>query len=116
MNKTIKTVLAVLVVLTLCVGMLVGCSGGSPVGTWKFSSAEAMGQNVSAEQLGEDANTTITLNADGTITTNGITGGKWEQKGDTISFTQNGITIDYKFNGSNIILDLGIAKITYSRA
>ncbi|MGN0670354.1 MAG: hypothetical protein ACI4JZ_07380 [Oscillospiraceae bacterium] len=75
MKKTLKSIAAVLVVLTLCLGLLAGCSGGGVVGTWKVSGGEALGSSVGADQLGDTSSATMTFNADGTVTANGQTGG-----------------------------------------
>lgn len=116
MKKTIKSIMAVLVVLTLCVGLLAGCGGNSPVGTWKISGAEAMGSSISPSEMGDSANVTLTFNADGTMTSNGETGGKWELNGNTLKLTENGMTIECEYDGKNIVINMGIAKMIYSRA
>lgn len=116
MKKTIKPIVALFVVLTLCLGLLAGCAGGgSPVGTWKVSGAEALGQSVDPSTLGDTANATITLNADGTITEFGKNAGTWKLDGNKLTLVENGITLNCEYNGSTFILDLGIAKMTYSR-
>lgn len=116
MNKTIKSVMAVLVILTLCVGLLAGCGGSSPVGSWKVTGAEAMGQSVDPADMGDTASTIMTLNEDGSITVNGQDSGTWKLDGDKLSISENGVSLKATYNGTNIIIDMGIAKITYSRA
>lgn len=115
MKKTIKSIMAVLVVLTLCVGLLAGCGNNGPVGEWKVTGGEAMGSSVDVSEMGESANATITLNADGTMTSNGKAAGTWELDGDTLTFTDQGVTLSCKYDGKNIIIDMGIAKMIYSR-
>ena len=116
MNKTIKSVMAVLVILTLCVGLLAGCGGNSIVGDWKVTGAEAMGQSVDPAEMGDTATAIVTFNADGTITSNGQSGGTWKLDGDKLSITDSGITLSGTFNGDNITIDMGFAKVIYSRA
>lgn len=40
MKKTIKTLTAVLVLATLCLGLLAGCAGTSIIGRWEATSAK----------------------------------------------------------------------------
>lgn len=117
MKKTIKAITAVMVVLTLCLGLLAGCAGSSPVGTWKMTAAEAMGVTVDPAEMGmEDDESTMTLNADGTITVGGETGGSWTLNGSELVISESGVSMTCEFTGTNIIMDMGIAKVTYSRA
>lgn len=117
MKKTIKAITAVMVVLTLCLGLLAGCAGSSPVGTWKVTSAEAMGVTVDPAEMGmDDSESTMTLNADGTITAGGETGGSWTLDGDVLTISESGVSMDFEYTGSEIIMDMGIAKVTYTRA
>ena len=113
MKKTIKALVAVMVVFTLCLGLLAGCAGGSPVGTWKCTSAEAMGITVDPAEMGED--TTMTFNEDGTITAGGTTGGNWTLNGSELTISQDGASLSAQYNGSSIVIDMGIAKLTYTR-
>lgn len=114
MTKNIKAIAMILVIAVFTLA-LAGCGGGSPAGTWKLTSAEAMGTTVDPSTLGESADATITLNADGTVTSGGETGGKWELKGDEVIISQSGVSMTFKYTGSNLIVDMGIAKLTYSR-
>ncbi len=116
MKKTVKAITAVMVVLTLCLGLLAGCAGGSPVGTWKLTGAEAMGMTVDPATMGDTGASTMTFNADGTITAGGKTGGEWKLNGSELTITEEGVTMTAQFTGSNIIIDMSIAKLTYSRA
>ena len=77
MKKTIKSIAALFVILTLCLGLLAGCSGGSPAGTWKLTGGEALGTSVGADQLGDTSNSTLVLNEDGTVQG----GGTWKLTG-----------------------------------
>ncbi|MBE6889000.1 MAG: hypothetical protein E7485_03180 [Ruminococcaceae bacterium] len=117
MKRTIKSIAAIMVVLTLCLGLLAGCAGGSPVGTWKISSVEMMGATVdpAAAGYGDDAST-MTFNEDGTITSAGQTSGNWTLNGSELTITESGVSITCEYTGSNIILDMGFVKATYVRA
>lgn len=112
MKKTIKALVAVMVVFTLCLGLLAGCAGGSPAGTWKCTSAEAMGMQVDPSEFGGD--TSITLNEDGTIQG----GGTWTLNGSELVLADpsSGMSLSAQFNGSSFVIDMGIAKMTYTRA
>lgn len=117
MKKTIKPIVALFVVLTLCLGLLAGCgSSGDVVGTWKVSGAEANGQAVPLSSLNESvANDSFTLNSDGTITAYGVTGGNWTLNGSALSLKMNSMTLDCEFNGTNVIYKAGTSKLIYSR-
>ncbi len=116
MKKTIKAITAVMVVLTLCLGLLAGC-GSSPVGTWKITSAEAMGVTVDPAEMGmDDSTSTMTLNADGTITAGSETGGSWTLDGNVLTISESGVSMEFEYTGSEIIMDMGFAKVTYTRA
>ena len=117
MKKTIKPIVALFVVLTLCLGLLAGCGGGgSVVGTWKVSGAETNGQNIPLSSLNESvANDSFTLNSDGTVTAYGITGGSWTLNGSSLTLKMNSMTLDCEFNGTNIIYKMGTSKLIYSR-
>ena len=57
MKRTIKSIAAVMVVLTLCLAMLTACGGvDSPIiGKWTMVSASAMGIEMSASEMGIEA-------------------------------------------------------------
>lgn len=112
MKKTIKSVLAVLVICTLCLGLLAGCSGGSPAGTWKLTGGEAMGTSVTADQLGDTSNATLVFNEDGTVQG----GGNWKLEGNKIVLSQGGMNLECDYNGNTITIDMGIMKMYYTRA
>lgn len=117
MKRTIKSIAAIMVVLTLCLGLLAGCAGGSPVGTWKIGTVDAMGETVDPSTMGyDDSTSTMTINEDGTITSGGQPSGEWTLNGSELTITQSGVSITCEFTGSNIILDMGFAKVTYVRA
>lgn len=52
MKRTIKSITAVLVVLTLCLGLIAGCASNPIVGRWKAVSASAMGMAVDMDKVG----------------------------------------------------------------
>lgn len=66
--------------------------------------------------MGDTSTAIVTFNADGTITSNGQSGGTWKLDGDKLSITDSGITLTGTFNGTNITIDMGFAKVIYSRA
>ena len=118
MKKTIKPIVALFVVLTLCLGLLAGCGGGNGdvTGTWKVSGAEANGQSVPLSSLNSaTANDSFTLNSDGTITAYGVTGGNWTLNGSSLTLKMNSMTLDCEFNGTNVIYKMGTSKLIYSR-
>lgn len=112
MKKTIKSVLAVLVICTLCLGLLAGCSGGSPAGTWKLTGGETLGTSVGADQLGDTSNATLVLKEDGTIQG----GGNWKLEGNKIVLSQSGMNLECDYDGNTITIDMGIMKMYYTRA
>ena len=114
MKKTIKAITAVMVVLTLCLGLLAGCAGGSPVGTWKLTSGSMMGMEVGPEALAEAGaeDATLVINEDGTCTG----GGTWTLNGSELVISQDGVSMNAQYNGSTIVIDLGFMSLTYSRA
>lgn len=110
MKKTLKTVLSVLVVLTLCVGLLAGCNGGNtPAGKWKVTSG------LSEEQMADPNLSEMTLNADGSITAGGVTNGTWKLNGDSVTFEQNGISLDYQYDGNTLVFAANGRELVYSR-
>lgn len=112
MKKAIKSIAALFVVLTLCVGLLAGCSGGSPAGTWKLTGGEVMGSSVGSDQLGDTSSSTLVLKEDGSVEG----GGTWKLEGSTLKISENGMSLDCEYNGSNIIVNMGFMKMIYSRA
>ncbi len=117
MKRTIKSIAAIMVVLTLCLGLLAGCAGGSPVGAWKISTVEMMGATVDPAEAGYGGEAgTMTFNEDGTITSAGQAAGNWTLNGSELTITESGVSITCEFTGSNIILDMGFVKATYVRA
>lgn len=112
MKKTIKSIAALFVILTLCLGLLAGCSGGSPAGTWKLTGGETLGTSVGADQLGDTSNATLVLNEDGTVQG----GGNWKLDGGKLVLSQGGMNLECDYNGSTITIDMGIMKMIYSRA
>ncbi len=116
MKKTIKAITAVMVVLTLCFGLLAGC-GSSPVGSWKVVSVDANGMTVDVAETGMDvSDLAITVNSDGTVSSNGFTIGNWTLNGNTFTIVEDGTSIECEYTGSNIIMDMGIGKLIYVRA
>lgn len=115
MKKTIKMLTAVMAVLTLCLGLLAGCAASSPVGTWKLASAESGGVKVDASELDMDADSIMIINQDGTVTTDGEPSGEWTVDGDVLTISNSGVSIDFEYTGSEIILDLEFAKVTFAR-
>ncbi len=114
MKKTIKALVAVMVVFTLCLGLLAGCASSSPVGTWKLTSGSMMGMEVGPDELGDTSDATLVLNEDGTVEG----GGTWTLNGSdlTIGDPDSGMSLTATYNGSTIVIDMGIMTLTYSRA
>lgn len=75
MKKTIKSIAALLVILTLCVGLLAGCSSDPIVGKWTNSQGGVMilNANGSCEMI----NNGVSTNQPGTKVT-------WEHSGDKL--------------------------------
>ncbi len=118
MKKTIKPIVALFVVLTLCLGLLAGCGGsGNVEGTWKVSGAEVNGQAIPLSSLDSSvANDSFTLNSDGTVTAYGVTGGSWTLNGSSLTIQMNSVSLNCEFNGTNVIYTAGTSKLIYSRA
>ena len=101
--------------LMFCINAITDDSAGSPVGTWKVTGGEAMGTTVTEDQLGDTSGSVFTLNADGTVTAGGETVGSWSLSGSKLTLVENGTSLDCEYNGTNIIIDMGIMKVIYSR-
>ena len=117
MEKAIKSIAAVFVVLALCLGLLAGCAdcSTSPVGIWKLTSGEALGRNVPIESLGEAVKYTYTLNEDGTVTAFAEKVGTWTHNGSSLTIIEEGVTMNCEYYGSTFVFDLGDIKMTFSR-
>lgn len=115
MKRTIKSIAAVMVVLTLCLAMLTACGASGVVGTWKMTGASAMGMEVDASEMGME-DSVMTLNADGTITVDGETGGEWKLDGDKFSMIDEGITITGTYDGTKITLEVMGISMIFTRA
>ena len=117
MKKAVKSIAAVFVVVALCLGLLAGCadSSTSPVGIWKISGAQTLGMDVPLDKNGYHEQITITLNADGTVTTFGEKVGTWTHKGSALTIVENGITLNCEYNGSSFVTVVGGVTTTYSR-
>ena len=101
--------------LMFCINAITDDSAGGPVGTWKVTGGVAMGTTVTEDQLGDTSGSVFTLNADGTVTAGGETVGSWSLSGNTLTLVENGTSLDCEYNGTNIIIDMGIMKVIYSR-
>ena len=111
MKKAIKSIAALFAALTLCLGLLAGCSAKSPAGTWEITSGEMFVSSVSADQFGDISSTTVVLNQDGTVEG----GGSWKLDGSTLILNQEGVDFSCAYDGNTFTLDLGIAKAIYTR-
>jgi|GEM_PF-6538245 len=109
MKRTIKSIAAIAVMLTLCLAMLAGCAATSIVGNWKLNAAKIGDQEVSLSDLasmGMDLDMSITFNEDGTAelfmdgTSNGST--KYTDKGNGV-YDLNGV--EMKLEGGRLVME-----------
>ena len=111
MKKTIKALTAVLVVATLCLGLLAGCAGGGLTGHWKAVSMSVGGFEMDASSM----NVTMDIREDGTATTSALgitTELTWTKINDT-SFEMQGTT--YVLQGGQLIAESDGTKIVFGR-
>lgn len=111
MKKTIKALAAVMVVLTLCLGLLAGCASGGFTGHWKAVSMSAMGMEMDVSSM----NMTMDIREDGTATTSalGITTDQTWTKIDDSSFEMQGTV--YKLQGGQLIAEEDGSKVVFGR-
>ena len=109
MKRTIKSIAAIAVMLTLCLAMLAGCAATSIVGNWKLNAAKIGDEEVSLSNLasmGMDLDMSITFNEDGTAelfmdgTSNGST--KYTDKGNGV-YDLNGV--EMKLEGGRLVME-----------
>lgn len=112
MKKTLSKFLAVLMVLSITMG-LAACSGGKQskyVGEWKATSASAGETQLDFATMGFEM--TMSLKADGTVSVNfaGETGtGKWEETDTGIKITEEDQSIEAKSVGDKLeIVESGV--------
>lgn len=111
-NKMKKSVF--ILCIAMCIGFLCGCGGGSSI------SAEEMAKVYGTwVKTNDDMTTTYTINSDGTYTefvyaggdfpVSMTTTGTYVYDGETITFTDSDMGIDYSFGvsfeGEDLILD-----------
>lgn len=111
MKKTIKALTAVLVVATLCLGLLAGCAGGGLTGHWKAVSMTTMGMEMDVSGM----EITMDIREDGTATTTalGITSElTWTKINDT-SLEMQGTT--YVLQGGQLVAEQDGSKIVFGR-
>lgn len=111
MKKTVKTLVSVLVLATLCLGLLAGCASGGLTGHWKAVSMSAMGIEMDASSM----NMTMDIREDGTATTSALgitTEQKWTKIDDS-SFEMQGTV--YKLQGGQLIAEADGSKVVFSR-
>ncbi len=111
MKKTIKTLAAVLVLATLCLGLLAGCASGGLTGHWKAVSMTTMGIEMDVSSM----NITMDIREDGTATTValGITTELTWTKIDDTSFEMESTV--YKLEGGQLIAEQDGNKIVFGR-
>lgn len=109
MKRTIKSIAAIAVMLTLCLAMLAGCAATSIVGNWKLNAAKIGDQEVSLSDLasmGMDLDMSITFNEDGTAelfmdgTSNGSA--EYTDKGNGV-YDLNGV--EMKLEGGRLVME-----------
>lgn len=110
MKKTIKTLTAVLVIATLCLGLFAGCAGTSIIGRWEATSAKMGDSEVSLADMaafGVTDTMAMEFKADGTV--DGYTNGKLEG---TLTYTDNGDG-SYTVEGQKLTLEGGRLYMRY---
>lgn len=109
MKRTIKSIAAIAVMLTLCLAMLAGCAGTSIIGSWKLSAAKIGDQEVSLSELasmGMELDMSITFSEDGTAelfmdgTSNGSA--EYTDKGNGV-YDLNGV--EMKLEGGRLVME-----------
>lgn len=112
MKRTLKSFAAILMVLTLCLGLMTACGSNSPVGKWKLSEATAAGVTVDVTELFGEM--TIELKSDGTaiMTAMGETeNGTWKQEGSKITIEGS----EVKLEDGKLIMESEGAKMVFTR-
>jgi len=114
----------VLVLMYLCAGLLVGCGGNSPVGTWRVDRVVVDNVSISArdsDKKGQDAtfDNEITLNKDHTGTVSiGETksvSASWEQEGNTLKLKYADHEYAYILSGAELTRKEDKIKIFYKK-
>jgi len=109
MKRTIKSIAAIMVVLTLCLGLIAGCAATSIIGSWKLTAAKISDQEISVadlKEMGAVPDMTITFNEDGTAelvmdgTSNGVT--NYTDSGNGV-YNINGM--DMKLEGGRLVME-----------
>ena len=125
MKKTMRKITGMLLGLS-CAAML-GCSntGGKTdvsnskyVGTWKVTSAEAIGESVSAEEMFKDGDVTLELNADGACKltyTEGPTACTWTETSDGVK-TEGDVSMTLKEEGTGLVGDIFVVKLHFEKS
>lgn len=111
MKRTLKSFAAILMVLTLCLGLMTAC-GNSPVGKWKLSEATAAGVTVDVTELFGEM--TVELKSDGTaiMTAMGETeNGTWKQEGSKIIVEGS----EMKFEDGKLIMEDDGSRLVFTR-
>ncbi len=113
MKKAIKALTAVLVLATLCLGLLAGCANNSFTGHWKAISMTVQG--VEMDVSGMDI--TLDIREDGTATSRALgvtTDMTWTKINDT-SFTMQTSTYTLKDNQLYVESDDGSTSMILAR-
>lgn len=113
MKRTIKALTAVLVIATLCLGLLAGCASGGLTGHWKAVSMTTMGMEMDVSSM----NISIDIREDGTATytTLGIaTETTWTKLSDT-SFKMQTATYTLQGNQLYVESDDGSTTMIFAR-
>lgn len=101
--------------LMFCINAITDDSASGPVGTWMVTGGEVSGQSISKEQFGDTSSSVFTLNADGTVTAGGKTVGSWSLSGNKLTLVENGTSLECEYNGTNIIIEMDVIRVIYSR-
>lgn len=113
--KTIRSITAILMVLTMCVCLMTGCGGG-PAGKWVLVSATYGDEEMTAEDFGSEA--IIELKSDGTalvyLTGDESDGGEGEWTYEDDELVIDGMEVEY--DGETITIDMYGVEMVFERA
>ncbi len=127
MKKTIKSIAAVMVVLTLCLGLIAGCAANPLVGKYTPSKVSVAGIEVDLKgdmsALGDAADQVkalvdgmyIELKGDGTVVaafSGDVQEGKWEEKNGTIVVDGYDLC---KVQDGNLVVEAGGTTMVLSK-
>lgn len=115
MKRTLKSLTAILVVLTLCLGLMTACGSDGIVGKWKLTGANAAGVDVDPTTLFGEWILDFKSNGKAEIIMNGQTSGEssYTLEGDNKAIC-DGLT--FVLTDGHLTTEAGGATLIFTRA